>query len=112
MAALEPRLVAVTGVMSGEVFPLTGMELSLGREPSNALCFADPALSRRQCVFTIEEGAWTLKNLSTSNGTFVNGLQVATHRLSEGDRIAVGGSILLFVETARASATTPATSSA
>ena len=108
MAVLEPRLVAVTGVMSGEVFPLTGLELSLGRESSNGLCFPDPALSRRQCVFTVEEGAWTLKNLSTSNGTFVNGLQVATHRLSEGDRIAVGGSILLFVETARASGTSQA----
>ena len=105
MTALEPRLVAVTGVMSGEVFPLSGPELSLGREPSNVLCFPDPALSRRQCVFTVEEGAWMLTNLSTSNGTFVNGLQVATHRLSEGDRIAVGGSILLFVETARAAAT-------
>ena len=108
MAALEPRLVAVTGVMSGEVFPLTGLEISLGREPSNVLCLPDLALSRRQCVFTVDQGAWTLTNLSTSNGTFVNGLQVATHRLSEGDRIAVGGSILLFVETARASATAPA----
>ena len=105
MTALEPRLVAVTGVMSGEVFPLSGPELSLGRDPSNVLCFPDPALSRRQCLFTVEEGAWTLTNLSTSNGTFVNGLQVATHRLSEGDRIAVGGSILLFVDTARASST-------
>jgi hypothetical protein len=47
-------------------------------------------------------------NLSTSNGTFVNGLQVATHRLSEGDRIAVGGSILLFIDTARASSTAAA----
>ena len=37
MTALEPRLVAVTGVMSGEVFPLSGPELSLGREPSNVL---------------------------------------------------------------------------
>ena len=105
MTALEPRLIAVTGVMSGEVFPLAGPELTLGRDPANALCFPDAALSRRQCVFTLDGGVWTLTNLSTSNGTFVNGLQVTTHRLSEGDRIAVGGSILLFVETARASGT-------
>ena len=103
MTRSEPRLVAVTGVMSGEVFLLAERAVSLGREPSNALCFPDPALSRRQCTFTMEDGAWTVTNLSSSNGTFVNGLQVSTHRLAEGDRIAVGGSILLFVETARAS---------
>ena len=97
MAAIEPRLVAVSGVMSGEVFALTESEVSLGRDSSNGIYFPDPALSRRQCVFTHAEGAWTLNDLKSSNGTFVNGLQITSHRLTEGDRVSVGGSILLFV---------------
>ena len=83
--------------MSGEVFALTESEVSLGRDSSNGIYFPDPALSRRQCVFTHAEGAWTLNDLKSSNGTFVNGLQITSHRLTEGDRVSVGGSILLFV---------------
>src|SRR6476659_3081806 len=83
--------------MSGEVFALTDSEVSLGREPSNGIYFPDPALSRRQCVFTRAQGAWTLNDLNSSNGTFVNGLQITSHRLTDGDRISVGQSVLLFV---------------
>ena len=97
MAEITPRLVAVSGVMSGEVFALTDSEVSLGREPTNGIYFPDPALSRRQCVFTRSQGAWTLNDLNSSNGTFVNGLQITSHRLTDGDRISVGQSVLLFV---------------
>ena len=83
--------------MSGEVFALTESEVSLGRDSSNGISFPDPALSRRQCVFTRADGAWTLSDLNSSNGTFVNGLQITSHRLTEGDRVSVGGSVLLFV---------------
>jgi two-component system, NtrC family, response regulator HydG len=83
--------------MSGEVFALTESEVSLGRDSSNGISFPDPALSRRQCVFTHTDGAWMLNDLNSSNGTFVNGLQITSHRLTEGDRVSVGGSVLLFV---------------
>ena len=83
MAAIESRLVAVSGVMSGEVFALTESEVSLGRDSSNGISFPDPALSRRQCVFTHADGAWMLNDLNSSNGTFVNGLQITSHRLTE-----------------------------
>ena len=84
--------------MSGEVFALTESEVSLGRDASNGIYFPDPALSRRQCVFIHADGAWTLNDLHSSKGTFVNGLQITSHRLTEGDRVSVGGSVLLFVD--------------
>ena len=97
MAAIEPRLVAVSGVMSGETFALAGSQVSLGRDASNGIYLPDPALSRRQCVFTYADSTWSLNDLDSSNGTFVNGLQITTHRLSDGDRVSVGQSVLLFV---------------
>jgi Nif-specific regulatory protein len=99
---LDSRLVAVTGVLSGEVFALTESEVSFGRDAANTISFPDPALSRRHCVFVSDAEGWTLRDLDSSNGTFVNGVQIASHRLSEGDRIAVGDSILLFARAARA----------
>src|SRR5687767_12723593 len=93
----EPRLVAVTGVMSGEVFPLAGREVTFGRDASSSICLPDAALSRRHCIFTNGAEGWTLRDLGSSNGTFVNGVQISEHRLAEGDRVALGGSLLLFV---------------
>src|SRR5918996_3189281 len=96
-ALADPRLLAVTGIMSGEVFPLAAAEVTFGRDPANTICFPDPALSRQHCTFTRDESGWTLRDLGSSNGTFVNGAQISAYRLAEGDRIAVGGSVLLFV---------------
>ena len=102
MNSFEPRLVAVTGLMSGEVFSLAAPEVTFGRDPANTICFSDPALSRCHCVFSSDAGGWTLRDLGSSNGTFVNGVQITTHALAEGDRITVGGSVLLFVKAAAA----------
>jgi Nif-specific regulatory protein len=100
LAHTEPRLVAVTGFMSGEVFPLTGSEVTFGRDAGNTICFADPALSRRHCAFRPDERGWAVHDLESSNGTFVNGVQITTHALTEGDRVSIGGSVLLFVSAA------------
>jgi transcriptional regulator with GAF, ATPase, and Fis domain len=100
--APDSRLVAVTGVLSGEVFSLTEPEVTFGRDAANTISFPDPALSRRHCVFASDADGWTLRDLDSSNGTFVNGVQITSQRLSEGDRIAVGDSILLFARAARA----------
>jgi transcriptional regulator with GAF, ATPase, and Fis domain len=96
----EPRLVVVTGLMSGEVYPLAGGAVTLGRDPDNTICVPDAALSRHHCVFRDDGGGWSLQDLSSSNGTFVNGVQISMHRLTEGDRIAAGGCVLIFVQSA------------
>src|SRR3954468_4536493 len=95
--ASEPRLVAVRGPLTGEVFPLSGEEVTLGRDAVSTICVADAALSRRHCTFERSGTSWIVRDDRSSNGTFVNSTQITTHPLSEGDRIDVGGSTLLFV---------------
>ena len=96
----EPRLVAVTGLLSGEVFALDGPQIAFGRDIDNTISVPDPALSRRHCVFVREGERWLARDLGSFNGTFVNGSQVTEHPLADGDRIAIGGSVLLFVRAA------------
>jgi transcriptional regulator with GAF, ATPase, and Fis domain len=91
-----PRLVAVSGPVSGEVFALAG-DMTFGRDAGNTFCLPDPALSRRHCMFVGTERAWTIRDLKSSNGTFVNGVQVSVHALEDGDRIRIGNSVLLFI---------------
>ena len=100
----EPRLVAVTGLLSGEVFPLDRPQVAFGRDVDNTISVPDPALSRRHCVFLHEGGGWVVRDVGSANGTFVNGGRVAEQPLADGDRLVVGGSVLLFVMAAASGA--------
>jgi sigma-B regulation protein RsbU (phosphoserine phosphatase) len=64
----------------------------LGRASSNDLAFpADQKLSREHLTFERVNGSWTLRDLNSRNGTFVNGLRVTeSRRLAHGDRVTAG----------------------
>ena len=64
----------------------------------------------RDCTVssTLESDGWTLRDVGSSNGTFVNGAQAERHLLVDGDRIAAGSNLLLFARDASALARTVA----
>jgi uncharacterized RDD family membrane protein YckC len=63
----------------------------LGRSRKCQLTLADPAASRRHARLTVEEGRLWVEDLSSSNGTFVNGRRVTgVVELRDGDWLAVG----------------------
>jgi Nif-specific regulatory protein len=90
------KLVVISGELTGQVYPLHTATVTFGRDSSNNIGVPDAALSRLHCVFSREADGWTLRDVGSSNGTFVNGRQVERHQLIDGDRIAAGGSLLLF----------------
>jgi transcriptional regulator with GAF, ATPase, and Fis domain len=91
------KLVMIGGVLTGEVFPLDSDEVTLGRDAENTIGIPDGAISRRHCTFTREADGWRVRDLGSSNGTFVNDVQVQDHLLADGDHVAAGESMLLFV---------------
>src|ERR1039457_786071 len=93
---MEARLVAISGPLEGAVFPLA-VELSIGRERSNTLPIEDRVLSRRHCLIQKDNGYFNIRDLTSSNGTYVNGLPIAAHVLKDGDQIGAGQSLFLFV---------------
>ncbi len=94
---MNPRIVGVAGPFQGAVFPLTGAEVAIGREPSSQLCIVDPSLSRRHCLLAQQDGRFTLRDLGSRNGTLVNGVPVEEQELKHGDQISVGDSVLVFL---------------
>jgi len=62
---------------------------ALGRDASCEIVLAHPSISRRHAVVGFRDGAYTVDDLST-NGLFVNGDQVKSHRLHEGDLLVLG----------------------
>ncbi len=95
---LRPRLLATAGPLKDSTIPLPDGEVTLGREPSNAVPVIDPSVSRKHCLVRREEdGRFQIRDLASRNGTLVNGAAVKEHWLHHGDEIAVGDSVFLFL---------------
>jgi transcriptional regulator with GAF, ATPase, and Fis domain len=90
------KLIAVSGPLAGSTFPLGADAVTLGRDPANAIQLRDPTVSRQHC--RIEPGiqGYSVRDLESRHGTFVNSLPVHERDLDPGDRIAVGNTLFLF----------------
>src|ERR1700759_5056360 len=84
------------GPDKGRRFELPDARALIGRE-SRQLPLTDNTVSRRHAELFPRGGEWILKDLGSSNGSYVNGVRVAaTSVLKLGDQIRVGNSILVF----------------
>lgn len=70
--------------------------LAIGRDPQSDVVLDDRRVSRKHAEIRLRLGRYTLYDLQSTNGTYVNGRRVAEIVLSDGDRIAIGGVELLF----------------
>ena len=61
----------------------------LGRDASCEIVLGHPSISRRHAVVGMRDGDFVVDDMST-NGLFVNGEQVETHRLEDGDELVLG----------------------
>jgi serine phosphatase RsbU (regulator of sigma subunit) len=78
--------------------PLTGERISVGRSSSAELCFPEDAgLSRQHFAFELDGENWTVQDLGSKNGTFVNNIALrARLSLSPGDRITAGHLVIVY----------------
>jgi transcriptional regulator with GAF, ATPase, and Fis domain len=94
---VHPRLLAIAGPLRDSTVPLPDGEVTLGRDPANAVPIADPSVSRKHCLLRQENGRFQVRDLESRNGTLVNGLAVKEQWLRHGDELSVGDSVFLFL---------------
>ena len=89
-------LVEETRNAGSRSYPLTGQRVTIGRSPSCDITVNHTSVSRDHAAVLVRDGRYTLVDQNSRNGTRVNGVAVARHSLSDGDRIAVGSRKLTF----------------
>jgi ABC transport system ATP-binding/permease protein len=71
--------------------------LNIGRDPTNDLVINHPSSSRFHSQIKLEQGSYTLYDLNSTNGTFLNGEIISgSHALQVGDTIRIGPTQLVF----------------
>jgi len=96
---MRVTLRVVAGPQTGRVFTFDQHEtFMIGRSEDSHFCLPhDRFFSRHHCILEIVPPQTFLRDLGSTNGTFVNGLRVETAHLKNGDRIQ-GGETVLEVE--------------
>ena len=96
---MQVNLRVIAGPYKGRIFTFTQHDSFLiGRNPDAHLCLPeDRFFSRNHCLLEINPPHSFLRDLGSTNGTFVNGKRVSQVFLNNGDRIQ-GGETVLCVE--------------
>jgi two-component system, NtrC family, sensor kinase len=89
-------LLVLQGPDKGRRFELPDAPALVGRE-SRSIPLTDNTVSRRHCELLPENGDWVLKDLGSSNGSYVNGARIhGEHALKLGDQIRVGRTLMVY----------------
>lgn len=92
-------LTVLQGPDKGRRFDLPDSEPQMIGRSAESLPLTDQTISRRHAELTPDDGKWFIRDLRSSNGTFVNGTRVnGTRQLRVGDQIRTGMTLLLFGE--------------
>ncbi|MGB5951819.1 MAG: DUF3662 and FHA domain-containing protein [Ornithinimicrobium sp.] len=86
--------------IDGDQQPLQTAVTSLGRDSSAGIVIDDPGVSRRHAEIRVSHDGPHLQVLirdaGSTNGTYLNGDQIGTEELTDGDRITIGRTSITF----------------
>ena len=94
---MNPRLQVIAGPLKDSSFALSSAEVPVGRDPVNLLSISDPSLSRKHCIILRTGDRYSIRDLDSRNGTFVNGIAVKESALQHGDQVSAGDSVFIFM---------------
>ena len=90
-------LIYPTGAQMGKRFTLDGDALLIGRGSDCDIVVDLDSVSRRHAKIERRSGKIMVADLQSTNGTYVNELQVEEHALSDGDQVKIGNAIFKFL---------------
>lgn len=86
----------LNGSQQGREFALKKDGCSIGSGPANDVVIDDPTVSRRHCKICFTPKGCLIRDLGSTNGTFVHGIKVSEAFLDHGTEFRLGKTSLVF----------------
>jgi hypothetical protein len=90
-------VVRAGGGMAGESFEVGGLRTLIGRSPDCHVFLDDVTVSRRHAEIIHEDDSFTIRDLGSLNGTFVNRNRIESVDLTADDEVQVGKYRMTFL---------------
>lgn len=78
--------------------PITSYQVSIGRRLDSQVMLHDPDVSKDHAELLITQEGYLLRDLGSTNGTFINGVQISEQYLYLNDEITLGTTRLILGE--------------
>lgn len=86
----------MSGAMTGQTIYLESKEIwKIGRSLQSDIVFQDDSISRNHCQILFLNEKWTIQDLASANGTWVNGEKIKTTPLKGNEKIQLGSAVIL-----------------
>ncbi len=85
-----PKLVVTTSPLSGRTIEVSAEKTSVGRVEDNQVVLPDPSISSHHCELTSIGDEIFVKDLNSTNGTFINGDQIKEGTVKPGQTLRLG----------------------
>ena len=85
MAEFGPMIILKTGIPTPMAIPVVRSITVLGKHPGCDIVLANPFVSRRHARIDLADGAVLIRDLSSKNGTYINGLRISDEPTELGD---------------------------
>ena len=95
---MKPRLLILNGSLESQIISLDAVEtLTVGRALKNDLTIPDGIMSRQHAVLKNSPNGFSVTDLNSQNGIYVNSVPVKERLLKHGDRLRIGQTHFLFL---------------
>ncbi len=88
---------ALEAAETGRKFILEGEEIIIGRSSDANIQIDRDSVSRRHARLSKSESGWTVQDLQSTNGSYVNDVPIREHKLVPGDLLKVGSAIFRYL---------------
>ena len=85
-----PRLVVLSEGLTGRSHELKAETTSVGRVEDNVFQIPDPSVSSHHCEILLKGGEVVIRDLNSTNGTFINGKQITEAPLKPSQILRLG----------------------